>query len=81
VIAKQAANLSLFTQDHFDSQSFMMETQDFFHHMRKRSMAHVMKQCRSPRSRAILFLNGVFFTESIEYASHEMKRAERMSEA
>src|SRR5215212_6049513 len=44
-------------------------------------MAHVVKQSGCTCSNSILGIDCVSFTQSIEHARHEMKCAERMSEA
>ena len=56
-----------------------MKPKHFFHHMRKRSVAHVVKQCGRTRGYAILLFNEVFFGEAIKHSTHQMKRAQRVS--
>src|SRR5882724_3513081 len=58
-----------------------MKTEYFFHHMRKRAMAHVMKQGGRPCRRAVLFVDAMLFAEAIQHPTHQMKCAKRMSKA
>jgi len=58
-----------------------MKTKDFFHDVRKRSMAHVVEQRCGPGRGAIVFVDGIFFAQPIQHPTHQVKGAKRVGEA
>src|SRR6185295_4053646 len=81
VAAQQLPDLGNLAKHNFDGPFLMMEAEHFLHHMGKRSMAHVVKQSGGSRGRAIVFIDLVLFSEPIEHATHQVKRAKRVSKA
>src|SRR2546427_13306161 len=55
-----------------------MEPENFLHHMRKRSVTDIMKQSCRASGCAIIFVDAVLFTQSIQYTCHQVKCAQRM---
>src|SRR5439155_16964650 len=78
VRAQQLTDFGLFAEHHLHGPPFVMEPENFLHHMRKRSVTDIMKQSCRASGCAIIFVDAVLFTQSIQYTRHQVKCAQRM---